>query len=84
MENDREEGKMKKKTRKKYNLSLNPEVVEPLHERLKDSGVSLSGYVNAVLAESWDLMKDLPVKVGDMTVKQFTEFLNKYVSRMKE
>jgi hypothetical protein len=72
------------KRRKKYNLSLDPEVMEPLHERLRQSNISLSGYVNAVLAESWDLMRELPVNVEDMTVKQFTEFLNKYVSRMKE
>lgn len=75
---------MKKKTRKKYNLSLNPEVVEPLHERLKDSGVSLSGYVNAVLTESWEAMKNLPVSVEDMTVKQLTDLMVAFTQTMKK
>ena len=75
---------MKKKNRKKYNLSLDPDVVEPLHERLKQSNIQLSGYVNALLAESWDVMKNLPANVEDMTVKQFTEFMNTFVQRMKE
>ena len=75
---------LKKNLKKKYNVSLNPSVVEPLKERLKESGVSFSGYVNAILEESWEMMKDLPVKAEDLTVKQYADILGSFTKKMKE
>jgi len=74
----------KLKNRKKYNLSLNPDVVEPLHDRLRESGMSLSGYVNAVLVESWESMKNLPINVEDMTIKQFNDLMASFFKKVKE
>jgi len=80
-ETEKKPGKIK---RKKYNLTLDPEVVEPLHDMLRKSGITLSGYVNACLAESYEALKDLPVKVEDMTIKQFTDFMVAFQKKMKE
>ena len=75
---------LKKNLKKKYNVSLNPLVVEPLKKRLHESGVSFSGYVNAILEESWEMMKDLPVKVEDLTVKQYADILGSFTKKMQE
>jgi len=74
----------KAKIRKKYNLSLDPRIVEPLHDRLRDSGMSLSGYVNSIISESWEAMKNLPVNVEDMTIKQFNDLMATFVKKVKE
>jgi len=55
-----------------------------LKKRLRESGVSFSGYVNAILEESWEMMKDLPVKMEDLTVKQYADILGSFTKKMKE
>jgi hypothetical protein len=74
---------MPKPVRKKYTLSLDPNVVEPLKERLKEENVSFSGFVNALAADSLEAMKNLPENLEDMTVKQFAEFINLFVKTVK-
>lgn len=74
----------KKFTKKKYNLSLDSEIIEELKVRLEKNNISLSGYVNAVLTDSLEAMKTLPDNVEDMTMKQFTDFLNLFMKKVRE
>jgi len=80
--------KMKDENRKAYFVTLDKEKTEYVKIALKKSGMSLSGFVDAAIAEFYDnliKMNEFYQKSpSEMTVPEFLNALSVFMGRMME
>ena len=77
-------------TKKRYNFTLDQEVVELLQAWLKPKGITLSGYVNSLLNENVEAVKILEnvddlkdISIGQLT-KLYAGMVDGFKSESKE
>jgi hypothetical protein len=73
--------------KKNYQLSLEKEKVEELKEWLAPKKITFSGYVNSLICEQMDAVREfkIPANVSEMKLAEFAKmFKNMAVSLAKE
>lgn len=75
--------------RKNYTMTLEIEATERVKEWLRGRGLSLSGWVNALIIEvDRELQGDgnswMRKSVSEMTLQEFSDGLQRWISKIKE
>jgi len=72
--------------KRKYAVTMDEKVVEAIRPKLKQSGISLSGFLNAAACEYYEIMRE-GGEIEDVAKMPVTDFLRKLkwmLSKMTE